>query len=242
MATLSQIITRAYRESQILDISAFPSADQESEALEILNGILRRYQRQPVMTVWLGSFDDVKRQRGQIFRDFTPYRLQYSVPQDCFVNVNLEDPTEVYFPCDPGDGARINIIDVNNSLAASPLTIYGNGNRINGGTSEVISTNGAQVEYFFRRELADWRTIPASFVASSIIPFDSQFDDMFVIELAMRLNPRYGDSLSDLSMAAHELMRQLFNGRYFATNSSAAPDVLWDAVYTSSTGDTGRIY
>lgn len=242
MTTLSSIISRAYRESQILDITRSPSAAQEAEALEILRGILRRYQRVPVVTLWLGNFDNQKRQRGEIFKNFTRLVDQLALPQDVYLNVNADQPYTVYLPCDPGDGARVNIIDVNNSLAANPLTLNSNGNLINGALTETLSTNGQRIEYIYRRELAEWQTVVTNPIASSNLPYDMQFDDMFVIELAMRLNPRYSDTMNELSIAAHQNIRQLFVGRYMSQNSSVAPDILFEPGFnTLQTGDQGYI-
>ena len=242
MSTLSAIIGRSYRESQILDINVAPSIDQESEALEILRGIIRRYERQPVMTIWLGDFNYTKRQRGQVFKDFTSYANIYAVPQDVYMNVNVTQSYTVCLPNDPGDGARINIIDVGNSLSSFPLTLEGNGNLINGALTETLSVNGSATEYMYRREQANWRTVTLDPVASSNLPFDQMFDDMFVIELAMRLNPRYGDDMNELSVAMYQTMRAQFVGRYMAQNSSAAPDIIWDRAFNSDVGDIGRAY
>lgn len=243
MTTFSSIINRAYRESNILDINRPPSADQEAEALEMLRGILRRYQRVPVFTVWLGDFTNLKRQRGEIFRSFNRLVQTFALPQDVYLNVNADQLYTVCLPCDPGDGARINVIDVNNSFSFNPLTLNANGNLINGASDEMLSTNGQRVEYIYRRELAEWQTVVTNPVASSNIPYDQMFDDMFVIELAMRLNPRYSDTMNELSIMAYQTILTQFKGRYMSQSSSAAPDILWDmAGYNSiASSDAGYV-
>lgn len=242
MTTLSSIINRAYRESQILDINRPPSVDQEAEALEMLRGILRRYQRVPVFTVWLGDFTNLKRQRGEIFRSFNRMVQNIALPQDVYLNVNADQPYEVYLPCDPGDGARVNVIDVNNSFSTNPITLNSNGNLINGALTESLSTNGQRIEYIYRRELAEWLTVVTDPIASSNIPYDQMFDDMFVIELAMRLNPRYSDTMSELSLAAYQTILLQFKGRYMSQSSSAAPDILWDASGTNTLASSDQGY
>lgn len=241
MATLQSIIRRAYRESQILDINAAPSAEQENEALEILRGIIRRHIRPPVMTVWLGDVTNLKRQRGQTIRDFTPIVQNYAIPQDVYLNVVADKPYSVLLPNDPGDGARLVVIDVGSTLGSNPLTLVGNGNLVDGGADFTISTSGQRVEFMYRRDIANWVVVTEPGL-SQIVPFDTMFDDMFVIELAMRINPRYGDGMSEITLLGYQSMLSLFNGRYQSQNSSAAPDVIWDRAFDTNVGDAGRAY
>lgn len=226
MTTLSQISGRAYRESQILSIGTDPSDDQTDEAVTILTGIISRHVQPPTMTVWLGDTTDIKVQRGGILPDFTSYVDKIALPQGVYLNAVVTESYTVLLPPSPGDGARITVRDISGNLATYPLTLDGNGNLVNGSPTDDINTNSQTKSYMFRRDLSDW-TVVSDLTSASAMPFPAEFDDMFVIELAMRLNPRYGSEISQVSASMYQDMRSRFKSRYQIVNSSAAPDDLF---------------
>jgi len=242
MSTLSEIVQRAFRESQILDINRTPSALQEAEAVTILRGIILRKIRPAVTPIWLGNLTAVKEQKGIILKDFTQWATQRAVPQDCYVNLLLDTAFTLLLPPSPGDGARLTFIDVAGTLATSPLTLTGNGNLVDGGPSVTLSTNNSTTSFMFRRDLAEWRPVTlVSLIATAQMPFPEEFDDMFVIELAIRLNPRYGKEVSAITTEMYQDIRSRFMGRYMSETSSAAPDNLWDQTLGLNS-DNGRSY
>jgi len=229
MSTLSEITQRAFRESQILDINRAPSVQQENEAIEILRGIILRKIRPAVTPIWLGDLSAVREQRGTVLKDFTSYAPQRAVPQDCYVNLLLTTPLTLLLPPSPGDGARLTFIDVGGTLATNPLTLVGNGNLVDGGSTETLATNNSNTSYMFRRDLAEWRPVTTvALIGTAQMPFPEEFDDMFVIELAIRINPRYGKEVSEITGEMYQDIRSRFMGRYMSETSSAAPDNLWD--------------
>jgi len=240
MSTLSDIITRSFRESQILDINRPPSDAQIAEALPILNGIISRHIRPAVQTIWLGNVAAVREQRGITLKNFTPFMDNRAVPQNCYVNLLSDAARTLLLPPSPGDGARLTFIDVLGSLASFPLTLNGNGNNILGNPVLVLSTSLENTSIMFRRDLAEWiRVSPLTQLQS--IPFPDEFDDMFVIELAMRLNPRYGKEISPITSEIYQSIRSRHTGRYLSENSSADPDILWDSSLATNS-DTGAYY
>lgn len=241
MTTLNTIINRAYRVSQILDIDREPSDAQVNEALALLRGIIRRHLRPPVMTVWLGSLTSIKRQKGQVFKDFTPYVRDLSIPQDVYVNVNATEAYDLFLPSDPGDGARLVVFDYGSTFATNPLTLIGNGNLIDTGPELELNTNGQRVELMYRRDLANWQLI-STLGLSQNLPFAEDFDIIFEIELAMNLNPRYGNEMGGVLIEVYRSALSMFNSRYMSETSSAAPDILWDpsiAGLGNASGDRG---
>ena len=242
MSTLSEIVQRAFRESQILDIDRQPSASQEAEAVTILRGIIFRHVRPAVQTIWLGDTTTIKEQNGYVLKDFTNFAPNRAVPQDCYVNLVLDEATTLYLPPEPGDGARLTFIDVAGTLATNALVIQGNGNLVDGASFQTLATNNLNTSFMFRRDLAEWRPVATiGLVATTQMPFPEEFDDMFVIELAIRLNPRYGKEISGVTAEMYQAIRSRFLGRYMSETSSAAPDNLWEPSY-SFNGDTARAY
>lgn len=239
MTTLNDIITRAYRESQTIDIDETPSPEQQSEALTLLKGILKRsYTPRPQMIISLGT--QPQRATGQLLRDFTLHAPNEPVPQNVILYCNLTSSLTLKMPYAPSDGARITLVDIGGNFASNSLTLEGNGSKVNGGSSAVLATNGETKEYFFRRDLGDWREIidPTQF---QNMPFPEDYDDMFVIELAGRLNPRYGNDMPVITVELFTEMRRRFKAQYTQSESSTSPDVLFDPGQ-GYVGDGGIIF
>lgn len=240
MSTLSSIVNRAFRESQILDINRQPSTEQANEALTLLTGIISRRIRPAVQTLWLGNTSSIKEQQGVTLKNFTRFVDDKAIPQDSYVNLVVERSYSVLLPPSPGDGARLTFIDVGNNLASFPLTLVGNGNLVAGNPTAELGTNGQVYSIMFRRDIAQWIVV-TPLVGTSQMPFPEEFDDLFSIELAIRINPRYGKEISGVTAEIYQDIRSRFMSRYMQENSSAAPDVLWDAAFGTN-GDTGRNY
>lgn len=230
MTTASVIINRAFRETQIVPSDVAPTDAQITEALPLLQGIIDRYVRAPIITLWLGDLSGIQQQRGQIMRNFTPYADRVAIPQDIYLNCLLTEAKTIKLPPSPGDGARIVILDVGGTFGTHFLTIEGNGNLVDGGSSLVLNASGAGVSLIYRRELAQWNIVLDAVGLSNNLPYPSLYDDLFIIELAMRLEPRYGKEMPAITMEIYKQVRSQFTGRYMMTNSSASPDVLFDSM------------
>lgn len=227
MTTATVIINRAWRETQLLPSDVTPSTSQYTESLPLLQGLLERHIRAPILTIWLGNVTALRQQRGVVLRDFTPYADRVAVPQDVYVNCVLDGPKTLMLPPTPGDGARIVIIDVSQNFGTYPLTLTGNGNLIDGGADLVLSASGEGVSLMYRRDLAEWVPI-TTLELSNNLPYPAMYDDLFVIELAMRLDPRYGKEMPAVTADIYRSIRSQFVGRYMMVQSSASPDVLWE--------------
>jgi hypothetical protein len=242
MSTCTVIINRAFRESQIVPSDVAPSTSQAAEALPLLQGIIERYVRAPIVTLWLGTTSPILQQRGQVMRDFTTYANSIAAPQDIYLNCVLTAAITIKLPPSPGDGARFVVIDVSQNFGSFPLTIQGNGNRVDGGTELSLATSGQGASLIYRRDLANWQLIPSVFQASNNTPYPDLYDDLFVIELAMRLNPRYGKEMPAITSQIYQDVRSMFKGRYMMTNSSASPDVLFDTWSGNTSWNIGGVF
>lgn len=239
MATLDDIIRRAYRESQTIDIEEDPSPEQQVEALTLLQGILsRNYIPPPQIALTIGRRPE--RARGQILRDFSIYAPNEPLPQNIVLQCYLTSAKTLMLPYDASDGARISFVDVGRNFATFNLTLEGNGSTIAGADTATLATNGERIDYYYRRDLADWRQI-VTLTQFQNMPWPEEFDDMFAIELALRINPRYGNEIPALTAEMLREMRRRFKARYTQGQSSAAPDVLF-GVNTIGDGDGGVIF
>lgn len=191
MTTALEIITDAYRESNILGIGVIPNATHTTEALRRLNAIISSalgFEIGEGLTEWMVGTTNIV--DSALITE--PTEAVWTRP---FANVrlmlNAQSAQRLYLPNNPSDGARIGVVDVLGTLANYPVTLDGNGLQIEGVSSIVLNTNDLTRTWFYRADLADWKRV-ATLVSSDPMPFPDEFDDAFVTMLAMRLNPRHG--------------------------------------------------
>lgn len=208
------IIEDAYRESNAIAIGASPSSDQSAEALKLLNRILAG-----VYGFEVGDplFDWPIGQEGMvdaIAHTWTANDWQYLLPNVRLVAQQSSAQT-LYLPPDPADGARVAIVDPGNRLAAYPITLDGNGRTVEGASTLALNTDGLQRVWFYRADTGNWtRLTELTNDVAEEFPFPTEFDDYFVTRLAMRLNPRYGRSVSDETALALTDTLQRIQARY----------------------------
>lgn len=128
------------------------------------------------------------------------------------------------------DGARVEVIDVQSNFAATPLTLNGNGNTILGLQSLVLDTDGTRAIYLYRADLADWVEV-TSIGLEDELPFPDVFDDMFITMLALRLNPRQGQAMTEDSKDALNRSRSHFRSRYKQVVRVRSPLTLRNRAY-----------
>lgn len=228
MTTLNEICISAFRESQTFDLERVPSDAELNEALARLKNIIELHTRPPVQTVWLGRDRRLVAERGQIVRDFTGLQERNPVPADTYVNLLLDQSYEVFLPSSPGDGSVVSFIDVAGTLGAHELTIVGNGNLISGQPSILLDQTGSTTKLMYRRDLAEWRPVGVLEGASQM-PYPTEFDDFWIIMLAMRMNPRYGKEISPITLQVFNDVRSRFMSRYMSHTTPSQPDIIWTA-------------
>ncbi len=214
MTLISSIITDAYREANIFSLRKVLDTEQVAEALRLFNSNIRAIYGGDAgerLVDWpLGSFDIVEpgyvdpRTMDQIQRPPINSRL---------VATNA-DAITVYLTPYPQDGARMAVVDPYGRLSSAPVTVDGNGRPIEGAASITLNVDGTtEGAWFYRAELGEWlRTV--SLLATDQNPFPDNYDDFFIIGLAMRLNPRYGREMDPQSQLVFKQNRREFIARY----------------------------
>lgn len=215
MTLLSDIITDAYRQSNLLAIGQTPTTPQNDEGLRYLNRIVKSVfgneVGDPLVAFPLGR-QNISRPSGYPLWGDNPSG-EWFVPKNARLMLNLDSAVTVYLPPNPDDGARFAINDVAGTLAAAPLTIVGNGRNIEGLSTIDISDANTNREWFFREDLGDWvRCSPL--VIEDALPFPEEFDDFFITMLAIRLNPAYGVALDQQSQLSLQRARNQMRARY----------------------------
>lgn len=213
MTTTLEIITSAYRESNLIAIGTAPTAPQQAEALKRLNALVSSvygYEVGDPLVDWpvgvAGVVDDV----GEWDSNAWTYPAA-----NARLIANHDSATTVYLPPAPDDGARVAVIDPAGRLSSAPITLDGNGRTVEGSPSVTVSVDGTERTWLYRADKGNWtRLSELTGDVGEEFPFPSEFDDYFITKLAMRLNPRYGRSMSGESVAEMDRVLEKLRARY----------------------------
>ena len=205
MTTASDIIKSAYREGNLLSINSSPTTAQQAEGLVRLNSLL------------IGSFGQ---EVGNELADLTiggeydqSYAVTEFVPENARLVVDIATATTFKLHPMPYDGQRLAFADVGGNISTHNITLDANGRRIEDAATVTLMTNFMDRQWFYRADLAQWVRL-TGLTETDNLPFPIEFDDYFIILLAMRLNPRYGQELQTTSAQWLESMANRLEARY----------------------------
>lgn len=216
MTLVSDIILDAFRESNLISITATPTPAEQVEALRLLNRIVPASigtdageQLDPLP---IGR-NNISRPVGFPYYDQVPFQTDWFVPPNSRLMLNLETPQTVYLNPTPTDGERFGFVDKSSNLNTNPLTVVGNGMTIDTLLQEVFNTPGASQEFIYREDTGNWALLTPLTLVSQM-PFPAEFDDVFIIELAMRLNPRNANEIDPQSLQSYKKALKSYNSKY----------------------------
>jgi hypothetical protein len=245
VTVISSLITDAFRESNTLPLGKEPTEPQATEALRLYQALLsslygttegERFQDWP-----LGDYE--RNPDDPWYRDFaylTDWQLN-NPPINYRLLATQTVARTIWFTPRPQDGARYAVADPFGRLSTFPLTLEGNGRPIEGVASLVLDEDNTFREWIYRADKAAWLRI-SPLAATDENPFPSDFDIMFSILLGMRINPRYGTTLDQQSIAALKQNKQDFHNRYLQSRPlEILDDISWP--FMSVQGyNTGRAF
>lgn len=244
----SEIVQAAFRENNLIAIGATPTTNELAEGLSRLNSFLdalfghelgelvcdwpvpppqrtapvtANYPLAPGGSSW-----------ADLPTDVWPYP-----PANVRLMVSNTVLTTVYFQNMPGDGARMELIDLGMSAV---LTLDGNGRLIEDSPTRTVAVGEADLDplvWLYRADLGNWIAI-ADLELFDDSPLPAAFDDLLITGTNLRLCPTqgkqpqpatvttYADQLKKLKARYRQQMpmltsrgeatpsRQTFNGRY----------------------------
>lgn len=222
MATAREIIQTALRKAKVVPLLTAPSATQATMALTELNRLIHRYVGFGSSFPW-----DTARADKAVEMD----------PDDPALRLALQNtgPITITMPKLPVDGARLQIIDPNNTLATHNVTLVRNGWQIEGAASDlVLNTNGLNRVWMFRGDTGNW-TRAADLTLDDQMPFPVDFDADWALILARRIAGEYGQQLSQedsrYANAANSRLRARYvkpPKQYPSTDIQWAGGAVWD--------------
>lgn len=213
MTLASSIITDAYRESNLIPMGNAPTTNQQTEALGRLNTIV-------LSTVGYEAGDGLD--DLNIGGSYNQSALvSVFIPDNARLLLNLSSPMTLNLDPEPFEGQRLSLVDVGGNLGTYNVILNGNGRKIEGASTVTMSTNSDTRQWMYRADIGTWVKI-TTLVYTDAMPFPAEFDDYFITMLAMRLSPRYGQTMSSESVAAMKRARSLLRGRYHAWREVAS--------------------
>lgn len=212
MTLVSDIIFSAYRDANNVSINGTLSPAEQAQGLQRLQSL--------VASIFGNEI-------GENLNDWPlgNYGLdpQYPIEADaeCLVRPQInsrliataEEAKTVYLPEWPSDGARMALIDPYARLSTYPVTLDGNGRTIDGAPTLLADTASFSRTWLFRADLGNWVRVD-DLDSFSQMPFPIEFDDYFILTLAMRINPTFGRSISPESGTRLRQQQQQLYARY----------------------------
>lgn len=238
MTTATDIITAAFRESNLIPLVAAPSTAQFAEALPRLNSLV-------LSTVGNEAGEELT--ELNIGGTYTEIQTcAFAVPPNVRLVLNLSGALTLKLDPQPYDGQRLAFADAGLSLSTNNLTLDGNGRTIEAEATTVLDQAGDNGQWMYRADQADWMRL-TDLDLTDDLPFPEEYDDYFIVMLAMRLNPRYGQSIDALSAAAYKRTLSQIRARYRKPRTPNDPGALGlmgqRRGYDSTSGfNSGRVW
>jgi len=213
MTLISQIITEGYRESNNIAVGDTPNVAEQAEGLNLLNRIVSAMTGTDAGDLFTNFFvgNNNVNTVTKVNPDF--FAPGYTPPVNTRIVFNNQQKQTVYMNPSPQDGERFAVSDASNNFSIYSVTLIGNGATIEGASSKILSISGTDFEYFYNAYSANWARV-SPLTLTSIFPFPNDFEDLFIIGLAIRLNPRNGTSLDPQSAATYADLKKKFKARY----------------------------
>src|SRR3546814_16999518 len=95
---------------------------------------------------------------------------------------------------------ELRISDWSSDVCSSDLTV-------------LLNTNGIDQEWFYRADTANWVKY-APLIAADTFPFPEEFDNYFILMLAMEINPTYGQEMNQLNLSLLQRSKRPLPARY----------------------------
>lgn len=233
MTLVSDIIFSAYRDANNVSINATLSPAEQSQGLQRLQSLVASVfgnEAGENLRDWpLGNYG-----RSSEFQ-FDASALWVNRPRiQARLLATAEEARTVYLPESPDDGSRIGLIDPYARLATYPVTLNGNGRTIETAATLTLNTNSLSRIWFYRADLGNWARV-TTLESTSEMPFPLEFDDYFIISLAMRLNPTFGRKLSEESAVRLRQQKSQLYARYTQNQPlDILDDISWPFMSTQS--------
>lgn len=241
MTLASAIIQSAFREGNLIPVGKSPTTDQETEALDKLNRLVRGilgYKMGENLSDWLVPQPQRTSPVSSDYPQFPSYPLYQSsaVFQNPPNNQRIVyggTVQTVYFPQKPNPGGQMALVQAtgggDSGITGDILTLNGNGYFIQDPADGLFKktvtfafstvTPFAPRRWFYRDDLAQWvlvtdLTTGGGSAYTDALPYPGEFDDFFVCALNKRLAPSYNKIVAQETVQTALQTESAFLARY----------------------------
>lgn len=212
MTRVADIIKDAFYEAGLTTELQHATPTQTARAMTTLDSIIKFLYGTDAgeeLNPWpLGNFGRADQSRmtpSEQMLTYPPLNVRFVCTNENAITVNL--------PVTPSPGARFGVMDPFNRLSTAPITIDGNGRTVDGAANITVNTDGLNAIWFYGDDTGNWKKVTPLLITDDM-PFPSEYDQMFIIMLAMRLSPVYGRNQSSVQAQFLKGFRQQFMARY----------------------------
>jgi hypothetical protein len=235
--TTEQIITRCYREGNLIPIGKTPTAAEVTETLGVYQSFMASLLGNDIGQL-LGDWEmppsptSANPSRWPLYpeRDLLAQNSREvwrNPPPNVNILTNSGIGSPIYFPPTPSNGARMALVNVGADFVTDPLTISGNGRLIEGAASLTLDAPlTAPILWFYRGDLANWvRVVPLELASESPLP--PQFDDFIIASMSIRRGPAYNKEPKEATVATAVHGLKLLKTTYLQSAPGATYHGAW---------------
>jgi len=220
MTTASALVTQAYREGNLIGLTATLTDEQATEGLTLLNDYL-----DSLLGFELGEFNFdwpvPPATTSPVPARFPLFPLGRDLPSNVFpyppsnvrVLLSLTADTTIYLPQDPNDGARIMLINLISTSTFS-LTIDGNGRLVKSAATvtELATALDGQM-LLYRADLGGWQ-LTTALASDTESPLPTVYDRLLALGTFIFLAPRYGKELKQTQNLSYRRLLKRMKAQY----------------------------
>lgn len=226
-----------FREGNIIPAGVDPTTVEQSEGLDVLNGLLLSKFSITVGNKLMEWQIPVQQRTGAVSRE---YPLLPGAEQSIVCTFPLYPPMNsrvvwdgsaqyAYLDETPNDGALLGVVMSSGAASTDPgtLTLDGNGRTIMGINTLVLASPLAPILLFYRADVADWRKVAALALTDDCL-FPPDVDDLWITAGSVRLAPRYGKTIAPGTVERKAEMDSIFAALYQQTapTSSGGEEIM----------------
>lgn len=237
---ISEIIECAYQESGVKALGVLPTAVEVKYALTRLNSIVSMLfgnkistnvidwavspTRSAPLTTENQALPFPKGDTDEANVVSTSHVLNTSetrkyIPVNCRMVCDIEYETNVWLHESPHDGAKVSFVALKQT---ADFIINANGRKIEGHDEIFIPYIGdnSPRTWFYRADLADWILLKP-LVETDTSPLPSDFDDLLICALAIRLSAVNGQEPRSGTLKQYDELLRMLENRYMSVQTSA---------------------
>lgn len=237
--TSSDIITRCYREGNLIPIGKTPTPAEVTETLGVYQSFVSSligndigqlsapWEAPPSPTSQAPSRYPLYPQRDWGITNQTDRTVWRNPPPNVNIITNAGAGGVLYFPPTPPNGARMAFINVGGDLPQFPITISGNGRLVEGSPTLLINAQPTgPILWFYRDDTANWTRI-TDLLIDSASPLPPQFDDFLISSMSIRRGPAYNKEPAAATVATAKHGLRLLKTTYLQSNPGATFPGAW---------------